>query len=110
MLPITAAVLVERPLKVRVRFPVRSPPPERGNVVLMVVALDAGVNPKREEEATWYVAPALAAMRPLKEAMEGAFVKVCVPSHVFEVVVPKAREKTAPDVPIMAGELETESG
>ena len=40
----------------------------------------------------------------------GLLVKVCVPPHVLEVVVPKARENTAPEVPIIEGEFVTERG
>ena len=42
--------------------------------------------------AVAYVAPELAAMRPVKVESTGALLKVCVPPQVLEVVVPKAKE------------------
>lgn len=42
--------------------------------------------------AAAYVTPALAANAPVNEPIVIGFVNVCVPAHVFEVVVPKAVE------------------
>lgn len=49
---------------------------------------------------TAYVAPEFPAMSPEKLERTGALVNVCVPAHVLEVVVPKARE-SVPDVVIV---------
>ena len=47
------AVEVARPFQVRVRLVVKSPPPPNGKLVVIETALDAGVNPKRDDDATW---------------------------------------------------------
>ena len=41
------------PFQVRVRLVVKSPPPPNGKLVVIETALDAGVNPKRDDDATW---------------------------------------------------------
>ena len=48
-------------------------------------------------------------MRPIREPRIGLLVKVCVPPHVLEVVVPKASEKVVAE-PTKAPAPESWSG
>jgi hypothetical protein len=45
-----------------------------------------------DELAIWYSAPLFAPMKPVRVASTGVLVNVCVPPHVFDVEVPKARD------------------
>jgi hypothetical protein len=45
-----------------------------------------------DELAIWYSVPLFAPMKPVRVASTGVLVNVCVPPHVFDVEVPKARE------------------
>jgi hypothetical protein len=57
--PLHVFAVVVPNARVRVRSPVKSPPPCNGYVVLMFLADEAGVNPKIEDEAAVFNVPLL---------------------------------------------------